>query len=119
MNDLLDRLNRRRFPWLATTAYAGNIASAAYMPQRGVTVTVDTGKPDQDIDDAIARIGALEANLTELLRLYDWRAEVGSAITHAEAIKYGAEKKAAWIEARRLLTESPSGVARHQQGETK
>lgn len=104
MSDLLARLGKRRFPWLATSAYAGNISSVAQMPQYGVTVTVDPSKPDADIDDAIKRIEALEANLTELLRLYDWRAEVGTEITKPEAIKYGAEKKAAWIEARRLLT---------------
>lgn len=49
------------------------------------------------------RLQELEANLTELLRLYDWRLVVGKDITHSEAVKYGREKAAAWVEARRLV----------------
>jgi hypothetical protein len=49
------------------------------------------------------RIEKLEAALIELLRLYDWRNEKGAAITHAEAVQYGQEKKRAWEVAREVL----------------
>jgi hypothetical protein len=50
--------------------------------------------------------------LQELLRLYDWRNELGRAVKEGRAmpesqrsdlLRYGAEKRAAWIEARAAL----------------
>lgn len=46
--------------------------------------------------------------LRELLRLYDWRNEVGATITDDQARQYGREKKFAWIAARDILEKCPS-----------
>lgn len=59
--------------------------------------------------------------LTELLRLYDWRNELGRIERDFNHDKkkmttalnqYGREKKAAWEAARRVLTSRPEGVAK-------
>jgi hypothetical protein len=52
----------------------------------------------------MSRADELDAVLTELLRLYDWRNKVGKDITREEALRYGAAKKAAWEAARRWLS---------------
>lgn len=109
MSDLLDRLRKRIYPnqWYQTVAIGALHGQAN--PQTVQSGTFTIGGPDKDLQEAVARIDALEANLTELLRLYDWRLKVGKSITKPEAIQYGEEKKAAWIEARRLLTGVTSG----------
>jgi hypothetical protein len=53
------------------------------------------------------KLATARRGLTELLRLYDWRNEVGGAITEDEARKYGREKKAAWEAVRKVLLNIP------------
>lgn len=111
MSDLLDRLRKRIYPNFSTYAVAGNANNAAInFPQ--VSGTFEVGGPDKDVQGAVARIEALEANLTELLRLYDWRAALGQEEKKPDHDKdamrralmnYGREKAAAWVVARRLV----------------
>lgn len=122
MSDLLDRLRKRRYPWLSTTAYAGNIASAAYMAPQSGTFTVDSGKPDADIDDAIKEIERLTAELaeavpyaglstaalTELVKLKALKDELETRPLYddrrmAMQADYNARKPKAWAAARDVL----------------
>jgi hypothetical protein len=116
---LLNRLKARMYPGVCTLTVA-----AGWPPVQpfkvdgapvanGQTFTIDPSKPDADIKAAVDRIEALEACLTELLRLYDWRNELGrrekeKTIEQWELrnalLTYGRQKKAAWKRARELLT---------------
>jgi rubrerythrin len=80
------------------------------------TVTISECK-DEGVEDPLGEYALeLEAVLTELLRLYDWRNEIGRVerdFNHdRKQVKtwlnqYGREKKVAWIRAREVLDGNP------------
>lgn len=120
MKGLIERLKARMYPYTCHTTVCAtfgmpssvfSVNGTALAP--GQTFTIDPSLPDTDIKDAVDRIEALEACLTELLRLYDWRNDLGQrekagnfdSVYLVNALRqYGRLKKVAWVRMRELLT---------------